>query len=270
MNLHRDPALLDSLAAEYALGTLRGAARRRLEALGLQDQGVRSAIDLWTRRLQSLPELAGVETPSPAVWQTIAARLGLTGYSVPQSPVRNADEPQQHNAPQPSYVRPWPPKRLLGLFDLDNLSFWRGWAAVATAAAIVALAFALRPLLPTNTSAPVFETRVSYVAALHDENQRTVMLLTWDEAHGTMTVRRLADFPLRSDQSLQLWGLGDGSHPVSLGVLPRGGAQLAMQVSARPRDFGALAISVEPKGGSPNPQGPSGPVIWSGKLVSAS
>ena len=49
MNIHRHPELLDRLAAAWALGTLRGGARRRFEALAREQAPVRAAALLWER-----------------------------------------------------------------------------------------------------------------------------------------------------------------------------------------------------------------------------
>jgi anti-sigma-K factor RskA len=70
-----------------------------------------------------------------------------------------------------------------------------------------------------------------------------------------------------SDKSMQLWGLPKEGHPVSLGVLPVGGTARfkAASVNAYPM----LAVSVEPVGGSPNPNGPTGPVVYTGKVIPA-
>jgi anti-sigma-K factor RskA len=38
----------------------------------------------------------------------------------------------------------------------------------------------------------------------------------------------------------------------------------------QPQQYTALAVSIEPSGGSPNPDGPTGPVVFSGKLLPVS
>jgi anti-sigma-K factor RskA len=52
---HRD--LVDKLAAEYAVGTLRAGARRRFEQLARHDPGVQATIDRWQHYLADLPAL---------------------------------------------------------------------------------------------------------------------------------------------------------------------------------------------------------------------
>jgi anti-sigma-K factor RskA len=74
-----DPELLNRLAAEYVLGTLRGPARRRLERW----RGTSSPLDercrFWEDMLLPLllPALRPVQPP-PRVWHDIRAHLGLS------------------------------------------------------------------------------------------------------------------------------------------------------------------------------------------------
>ena len=63
-----------------------------------------------------------------------------------------------------------------------SLGFWRGWALVASAVAVVALAIALRPLLTTQAATDgAGGARIDYVAVLHDQtSQQSTLLITWD------------------------------------------------------------------------------------------
>jgi anti-sigma-K factor RskA len=75
MNI-RNRELVDRLAAEYVLGTLRGRARRHFERWLVSPQ-VGSMVKAWEERLAGLePQLEGI-TPSPAVWRGIEDRLEL-------------------------------------------------------------------------------------------------------------------------------------------------------------------------------------------------
>lgn len=78
---YRDPELLDALAAEYVLGTLRGPAARRFEHLAAQDLLVRQAVQRAERRLSPLAaELAPV-TPPAVIWEQIETVLGISKRS---------------------------------------------------------------------------------------------------------------------------------------------------------------------------------------------
>ncbi|MCR9261065.1 MAG: hypothetical protein NXH95_15175 [Pseudomonadaceae bacterium] len=56
MNYER-PELLDRLAAEYVLGTLHGAARRRFDRLFLESAAAREAVDSWQIRLAAMVDI---------------------------------------------------------------------------------------------------------------------------------------------------------------------------------------------------------------------
>lgn len=71
-----NPELVDRLAAEYALGTLRGGARRRFERW-LVSPRVAAIVKSWEARLAGLePQLLPVPPPH-TVWQGIEERLQL-------------------------------------------------------------------------------------------------------------------------------------------------------------------------------------------------
>jgi anti-sigma-K factor RskA len=259
MNLHRYPHLVDQLAAEHALGLVRGGARRRLEMYAEHDVVLRRALDDWRRRIEPLSEFAPARTPPAAVWTAIERRLGLAPAS---AAAREA-------APRPivPQVQRW----------FERVSFWRGWAIGVTALAAIAVVIAVRSLLPFGPAAPgapsVAEQPapgVSHVAVLNNKDAKAVMLAAWDESHSTVTLRRLADIAPPEGRAMQLWGVPASGHPVSLGVLPAAGDIKLPAGSQRPESYTALAISIEPMGGSPNPDGPSGPVVYVGKLVPVS
>jgi RNA polymerase sigma-70 factor (ECF subfamily) len=63
------------LAAEYVMGTLRGAARRRFEALRETDAVYCFAADAWEERLAPLVEALAPVAPSSGLWESIERRL---------------------------------------------------------------------------------------------------------------------------------------------------------------------------------------------------
>jgi anti-sigma-K factor RskA len=94
----------------------------------------------------------------------------------------------------------------------ESLNFWRGWAFVASAAALVALGIAL---LPTQIPADgASGARIGYVAVLHDQtSQQSTLLITWDDTHSTLTLDKLATYALQSNQALQFVGLARTGQP---------------------------------------------------------
>lgn len=80
--------------------------------------------------------------------------------------------------------------------------------------------------------------------------------------------RLLAAAPVDADKTLQLWAVPARGAPRSLGILAgRGDARLALPAGAIGADVALLAVSLEPRGGSPDPRGPSGPILYKGNWV---
>ena len=68
-------ALIDELAAQYALGTLRGPARRRFERLCQQDSSASLALRRWEDRLLDMSAQILPVHPSTLVWARIQQRV---------------------------------------------------------------------------------------------------------------------------------------------------------------------------------------------------
>ncbi|KAF2389674.1 anti-sigma factor [Pseudomonas frederiksbergensis] len=90
------------------------------------------------------------------------------------------------------------------------------------------------------------------------------------EAHENyLNVEPLTLAAVTPEQSLELWAIPADGKPISLGVIPRGGKGKVELSEAQQALIGkpiALAVSLEPKGGSPTGQ-PTGPVLYQGALV---
>lgn len=256
MNLMKHPQLLDQLAAAHALGTLRGGARRRFEAMAREQAPVRAAALVWQSRVASMNELQTPSQPSPAVWTRI------------ENLVRADSEQQAMAAARATAAKP---PREGGW--LRSLALWRGATAAGALATVLAVvtAVGLRDNLGTQISelqAKLEATpQVQYVAVLHDKSASPTMLVTFDPKSQKLTLQRVGGFQEASDKSLQLWALPPAGGPRSLGVL---GQERLLQLAAGEgdvREVPTLAISLEPKGGVPSERGPTGPVLFTGALI---
>ena len=72
------PEIIDSLAAEYALGTLRGPARRRFEKWRARISLVDARCRFWEENLMQLAKDLRPIRPPAHVWQGIRARLNFS------------------------------------------------------------------------------------------------------------------------------------------------------------------------------------------------
>ncbi|GAC1406819.1 MAG: anti-sigma factor [Burkholderiaceae bacterium] len=239
MNIGANQDMLDRLASEYALGTLKGGARRRYEFWLQRDPVFQRATAEWQGRLNPMAEFSTPVRPPPQVWKAIADRLSL-----------GAIGSQQRNH---SFWR--------GL--RNDLSFWRGLGLTSSALAAILVA-----VLATRAPMPVLPV-TSYVAMLADDRFQPVAVVTGDAVRHQLTVRVVRPQTVGADKSLELWAVSKAGSARSLGLIAsNGSSELPLPSDTTPQTVGLLAISLEPKGGSPNPNSPSGPVVFKGAWVS--
>jgi len=236
--LRNNDALREKLASEYVFGTLRGGARRRFEEWLKEDAALRRSVAEWQDRLYPMAEFAPVALPSPQVWQAIEKQLNLQG-AAPRSGRRSF----------------W-----LGL--REDLAFWRGLGmASTTVAAILATVLLTRQFEP-------FVPAATYVATLADDKAQPTMVITGDAKRRQLTVKVIAQPAVAADKSLELWAIPKDGTPRSLGLVAAGDTvTLPLPENTTPENTPVLAISLEPKGGSPNPNAPTGPVLYKGAWV---
>ena len=182
---YENPELRDRLAAEYALGTLRGAARRRFQKLMAGDPALRDLTLQWEMRLNDMAAVVKPVTPRPQLWQAIDRALG---------PV-----------PRPQHERPG---LLSGLWE--SLGFWRasafGGFAVA-AALMLFIAIGRAPVAP--------ETR--YIAVLIDDKATPVLVASLTAEDGKLSIKSV-----KADQCGGRQGFGAVAGPAGrdLGAFP--------------------------------------------------
>lgn len=234
MASYRNPDLREKLAAEYVLGTLRGRARERFEALLRYDYGLRRVVAEWEARLTPMAAAAGEVTPPARVWDAITRRI--TGAA------RDAGG--------------W-----------AGLAFWRGLAVTSTAFVLVLATYigmAPRPEPPMAMVAVMNDEQgqpalvVSWppMKAMRDPHVRIKVV----QAHPVMA----------PGTAWEMWMLPGGkAAPVSMGLIGIDRDQVMKLKPALANRMGeawGIAMSVEPAGGSPT-GAPTGPVIFKGQCV---
>jgi len=245
-----DPALRDHLAAEYALGTLRGRARRRFERLMADDHALRDLVAEWERRLTPLAEAVLPVAPPADLWNRIEARLGAPPRPVPTS-------------------RPWFERLFarpaMAVPTLAEAGLWYCvgfWRTVGIAMTLVVAALAIHlATLPEPAAGP------THLAVLAGEDAKPALLARLDTATGRLELTPVDLAAPAPDRALELWLLPPDGAPRSLGLVDRVG--LSRELT--PADVaglaaGGLAVSLEPAGGSPT-GAPTGPVLYQGTVV---
>jgi anti-sigma-K factor RskA len=228
MNYAR-PELADRLAAEYVLGSLQGPARRRFETLLPAHPMLRAAVARWEARLVPLSGSVPPVTPPAHVWTAIERRV--------------------HGAPASA------PAAAAAAGGWRSLAFWRGWSFAATAAAALMAVLWLQP-------PPAGQPPMVVVLSAPQGAQQFVAGLSADRQ--ALTVRPLQQVDLAADRSLELWAVPAQGAPRSLGLIDARGATV-LQRHRVPAGTAALAVSLEPVGGSPT-GAPTGPVLYTGTL----
>ncbi|HZP91737.1 MAG TPA: anti-sigma factor [Burkholderiales bacterium] len=225
--------LREKLAAEYVLGTLAPRARRRFRTLLRQDPRLRRAVADWEQRLSPLAEAVPQIAPPARVWRAIRARIR-------------------------------PPR----LGPRQSLSFWR---AAALGSALVAATLIVLLALPDRR--PV-STPEMMVAVMNDVQTRApAMTVSWTPGGAdrrVLRIRVMGHAEMAPDTAWELWLLPGGNRPpVSIGLISTHETQTLVVPAAQAALLDAawgLAMSVEPKGGSPTGR-PTGPVLYSGPCV---
>lgn len=244
---YRDkPELQDRLAAEYALGTLRGPARARFRRWLEQDAALGSRAQEWAARLDPLSQSVQAVRPPARLWRAIQTRLGAA----------------------PGGAGLW-----------ESLAFWRGLglAASGAAASLLFVLVALGPGAPRSAPAPVVlrvpsnEMPATYLAVLSDPKTHKPMLVAAaSRSSDQLWVKTLDPSINVPDRSLELWAIMPaGQPPKSLGMVGRGDKTMLPLHAVADRSLGdvpMLAVSLEPMGGSPTGV-PTGPVMYSGPCV---
>ena len=262
MNLLQHPELMDHLASAYALGTLRGGARRRFESMAREQAPVRAAALIWQSRLSSINELQPQIEPAASLWTRINLLVQADKTRVAQNAAR-AHACAAAVAAKPGALGVW----------LANLTVWRVATAAGALATIAAVTTNVGMRQELGDEIARLQTQlqaapqIEYVAVLSDAQSTASMLVTFDPTANKLTLQRVGAYQEAGDRSLQLWALPPAGGPKSLGVL---GSDKLLRLTAGERDLRELpmlAISLEPKGGVPSETGPTGPVLFKGALI---
>jgi anti-sigma-K factor RskA len=223
------PDRAERLAAEYALGTLRGGARRRFEALLPAHPALRAALADWHARLEPLTDALPAVQPPERVWAGVQTRL----FDTPEAPT------------------PW----------WQRLGVWRAFSGTAVALAVAMLALNLREM---PAQPPVVVVLAGNPQVAQGLQARFVASVSADGR--ALVLRPLDALPGGPGRALELWAVPAEGAPRSLGLLTADG-RASVQRNQLLQGTAALAVSIEPPGGSPT-GAPTGPVVSVGAIDS--
>jgi len=229
MASHKNPQLREKLASEYVIGTLRGRARARFQALLRYDPGLRQIVAEWEARLTPLAVAAGEIAPPTRVWRAVAQRIagGAT----------------------------------------KGLAFWRGLAVTSTAFVLILAAFiglAPRPEPPMAMVAVMSDDKGEPALVV----SWPPMKATRDPYVRIKVVQEHPVMAPGTTWEMWMLPRGKAA-PVSMGLITTDADQtMRIKPALANRMEGAygMAMSVEPEGGSPT-GAPTGPVIFKGQCV---
>ena len=219
-------AALHALAAEYVVGTLRGNARRRFESMARADRETGEILRRWEAELTPLAERLQPVEPPARVWSAIEARI----------------RGETGREPEPG--------------------FWRGFGMIAAGLASV-LVVALLWFSPPGSG----DAEPAFVSVLTASDSVPRMVVSLHGAND-LRVRMVKPWAGTEGKSLELWVLPKNGAPRSLGLIDNHrDTRLTLALSdPRLQLANALAVSLEPRGGSPTGQ-PTGPVLCSGVIA---
>lgn len=227
------PALADRLAAEYVLGTLRGPARRRFEALLPAHPALGAAVRDWQARLDPMASAVAAVTPPPAVWAGVERVL----FGAAAAPL------------------PW----------WRRVGSWQGLTGAATAAALALAVLLAQP--PAPSPPPIVVVLSSAGGDAGTGAAASASFVASVAADGrSLVLKPIGPMRVGADRALELWAVPGAGAPRSLGLVSPDAATTVLR--ARLLDgTAAFAVSVEPPGGSPT-GAPTGPIVSLGKLQS--
>lgn len=230
----------DILAGEYALGVLTGDDLRRARALEASDPSFRANTERWIGRFAHFLDDVKAVDPPRQIWVRIAAVVGSSGVAGNVLVLRR------------------------------RLNLWRGFAVGMTGlAACLALFNLVRP--PGPGPARVQQVPAAPMVAVLSDEREAKVVASWDPDRRQLVMAVSGKLSGDPAHSHELWVIPSGGKPVSLGTLSgsdQSHVRLAEALAQLLREGATIAISVEPRGGSPT-GAPTGPVVASGALKSA-
>ena len=172
---YQNPELQDLLASNYVMGTLRGAARKRMEKLMQENHQLFLRVKQWETKMQPLHINTPVVAPKKSTWDSIATAIG------------GAADPMLASLKK-------------------KLNFYKYFSGFAMSCALV---LAVMVLVPSEQQ----PATINYVAVMKDDAARPTMVVTLTKTGRVLALDMLEKPTVETHQNLQLWAVSkvDGS-----------------------------------------------------------
>lgn len=228
----------EAFAAEHALGVLNSAERRQAEQRMAVEPAFAALVEAWRERLAPMGQRLAEVSPPVDLWQRVLRAL-----------------PANDNA---AAVR--------------GLRFWRGATAgamtLAAASIAVAVSLGMRPPVQIQPPAPGRLLNASLVS--QSGAPVPLFVAAYDPIRKALIVTSLVQPGGDPAHVHELWVIPADGKPRPLGFIEPGKTKtMPMPAALLPSlsEGAAIAVSVEPPGGSPKIDAPSGPIAAVGKLA---
>ena len=226
------------LAAEYALGTLDDHERAVAETLVITDAAFALEVENWRKRFDALWDVVPSFEPPSYVLGRILDIINREDFDAEES---------------------------------ENIVKLRRTVRIWKAATAGAMALAASLLLFIGIRGQEPPAQTQFVAILESTDRTPAFVAAIDVKKSSIAIRRLATEP-SPGHSYELWAISGQAKPQSLGLVDNStgfAADRLRKASSNEQLSGViLAVTLEPKGGSPTGQ-PTTTPIFTGKLVQA-
>ena len=235
---HQHPETVERIAAEYALGSLPAAARRRFETLMRDRQDIAQAVWSWHETLAGALAAQPPLPVDPAQWQRLESRLFA---------------PSAASSTQAAKRAPW----------------WSRWFAPVPSGMLafgLTLGLALPTLLHTlQTDTSSTQLPESYVGVLATRDGQAGLIVSSLRKGLLVDIKQQTPVAVPSGQTLYLWLIDQAGQAHAVAPIPQGRFVSLRLNAPSETTFQAateLAVSLEPQGQTPAQ--PSGPFVYRG------
>lgn len=269
---------IDALAGEYVLGTLEREERIAVDLRRRQDAALDRAISTWERLLGPLSEVVAPVAPPANLYSKVRAQIGLSSHVISLKTNEIALQRRAARWKRVAIASTALAASLVGVIGWRESAHQREMSAeVATLqTALDSAKLEQKRMLEAHAveiasiKSEQAKMPTQYVAVMQSAKDTPAFLMTLDTNTNMCVISAIAA-PKQKDKTYEVWMVHEKMpKPKSLGVFAEGDMKpMPMDPKADAMLMNAtFAVSLEPEGGSPT-GGPTGPVLFTGKLVQA-